>query len=413
MNALSFYLSTSKYVMQANFADRETWSELYRYLPYLRQALLCCVCRNIVKDPMGPNHKVCQHFVCKECVDKPMTIKPQCSWCKKRECYEDATQLKMVVSCFKKLCEYIMNSPIGRDLQQIDDNGEKDSLINILQEGVDFDDEYVSPPVVPPPKRLFVPLATPSLPDLSKTSDQESKESSPTTTSTTSPVVETHVPEDSVEPKVNKITNKLKRVKKPNRRKIRLKKYKWYTKPKKKLTIRKNVLKEKREPSVDQDENLIDVTSINNVKYEIKNEVHEDSKHERPRLKVKLRKRQENFSGTGYDSESETLKRNYNNEKIKIHIDRREKCLNNMEPSIKKLKLLFGENEYKACKCGRGGTSSQLTCLGQRCPCYVKKLPCIKCKCRGCRNPRKTFDPDTEQVLRSLNSTSDPLIVSL
>ena len=411
MNALSFYLSTSKYVMQANFADRESWSELYRYLPYLRQALSCCVCRSIVKDPMGPNHKVCQHFVCRECVDKPMTIKPQCSWCKKRECFEVSTQLKMVVSCFKKLCEYIVSSPIGKDLQEVDNNGEKGSLIHILEEGIDFEDNYKSPPVVPPPKRLFVPSAMGPLPDITLSSEPEVKDQTQSVSlkEEESPIQKE---KDIIKPKLNKVANKLNRIKKPHRKKIRLKKYKWYTKPKKKLTLRKNVLKETSVPSEDQDENLIDVTSINNVKYEIKNEINDDSKHERPRLKVKLRKRQENFSDTNFSNDSETLKRSLNDEKIKIHIDRRDKCVN-MEPSIKKLKLLFGENEYKVCKCGRGGTSSQLTCLGQRCPCYVKKLPCIKCKCRGCRNPRKSFDPDTEQVLRSLNSPTDSLIVSL
>ena len=40
------------------------------------------------------------------------------------------------------------------------------------------------------------------------------------------------------------------------------------------------------------------------------------------------------------------------------------------------------------CRCGNATLCpGKLTCCGQRCPCYVDNLPCIDCKCRGCRNP--------------------------
>jgi male-specific lethal 2 len=68
-----------------------------------------------------------------------MTLKPQCSWCKKRAGFEESKQLRMVVSCFKKLCEYIMSSPIGSDLQEQAKNGETESLVRLIKEGVDFD----------------------------------------------------------------------------------------------------------------------------------------------------------------------------------------------------------------------------------------------------------------------------------
>lgn len=388
MNALKFYLSTSKYVMQANFADRDSWSELYRYLPYLRQALSCCVCRSIVKIPMGPSHKVCQHFVCKECVEKPMTIKPQCSWCKKRESFEESTQLRMVVSCFKKICEYVMSSPIGTDLQEQAHNGETNSLVTILEEGVHFEDDYQSPPVIPITMPSQVPASTAEQPELAEEAEITKSMDKPTCMKSKSKL--------NIQPKI-----KMDIVKKSHRKKNRLKKYKWYTKPKKKVPLKKNNVKNSKLSQ--RNENLVNVIPSNEIKYEIKRESIDEG---RPKLKVKLRaKKVDKFNNREFGSDCETMKGNF------VDTMKVDKCTS-IEPSIKKLKLIFGENEFKVCKCGRGGTSSQLTCLGQRCPCYVKKLPCIRCKCRGCRNPRKSFDSDTDQTLRSFNS-SDHLFVSL
>ena len=58
MNAIGLYVSTCRYILRANTSDPESWSDLYRYLPYLRQALGCCVCLGILHKPMGPAEKV-------------------------------------------------------------------------------------------------------------------------------------------------------------------------------------------------------------------------------------------------------------------------------------------------------------------------------------------------------------------
>lgn len=45
----------------------------------------------------------------------------------------------------------------------------------------------------------------------------------------------------------------------------------------------------------------------------------------------------------------------------------------------------------RGCRCGLATPNpGKLTCCGQRCPCYVDGKGCYDCKCRGCRNPRKT-----------------------
>ncbi|XP_077516589.1 uncharacterized protein LOC144127118 [Amblyomma americanum] len=42
----------------------------------------------------------------------------------------------------------------------------------------------------------------------------------------------------------------------------------------------------------------------------------------------------------------------------------------------------------RGCLCGAASINpGNLTCLGQRCPCYVAGSSCAKCRCKGCRNP--------------------------
>lgn len=44
----------------------------------------------------------------------------------------------------------------------------------------------------------------------------------------------------------------------------------------------------------------------------------------------------------------------------------------------------------RGCRCGLATPNpGKLTCCGQRCPCYVDGKGCFECKCRGCRNPHK------------------------
>ena len=44
MNAVSVYIATCRYIVQANQYDQDSLADLNRYLPYLRQAISCCVC---------------------------------------------------------------------------------------------------------------------------------------------------------------------------------------------------------------------------------------------------------------------------------------------------------------------------------------------------------------------------------
>ncbi|XP_007885556.2 E3 ubiquitin-protein ligase MSL2 [Callorhinchus milii] len=138
VNATSLYVSTCRYIMQCEPQEPGSFSDLYKLLPYLRQSLSCCVCGNLLKDPIAPTNSTCQHYVCKVCKGKKMMMKPSCSWCKDYERFEENKQLSILVCCYKKLCEYIAESPISEHLATAVDGAP--DILTLLQEGLSLDD---------------------------------------------------------------------------------------------------------------------------------------------------------------------------------------------------------------------------------------------------------------------------------
>ena len=134
MNATSLYVSTCRYILHADHENPDSWGDLYRLLPYLRQSLSCCVCGNLLSDPMGPTNSTCQHHVCKGCLGGKMLLKPSCSWCKDYSLFAENKQLQILLSCYKKLCEYIADTPIARNM--VGANGGTSNTLAILQEGM-------------------------------------------------------------------------------------------------------------------------------------------------------------------------------------------------------------------------------------------------------------------------------------
>ncbi|XP_033759434.1 E3 ubiquitin-protein ligase MSL2-like [Pecten maximus] len=381
MNALNIYLTTCRYVMQADLADRETWSDLYRYLPFLRQALSCCVCRNLIVRPMGPIQNVCQHFVCFACKGGKMKLKPQCSWCKHHDEFQENTQLRIAVICFKKLCEYIADSPIGTDLLVQTPNGETNSLSTIIQDALDFEDDFKLSSSLPLPpgfdlnnKHKYSPRQTSkskSPPKCVKRSEKSHKSSSEkkdssdlTCSSIKDKSMLCEIPKSLIEPEVQCCS-----------------------------TLVENDLEPQLNSSSQSDESIeVDVTDT---------DTSIDSKSENP-----LKRKRDSDHGNRsvlYESTiltSGTPGSRTDNSQLP-------------EPNTNILTLGTGseQKDLKTCKCGRGGTNSRLTCLGQRCPCYINKLPCIGCKCKGCRNPRM-IEHDRLKMVKTDNSSQMDSIVN-
>ncbi|ESP00254.1 hypothetical protein LOTGIDRAFT_141106, partial [Lottia gigantea] len=147
MTALNLYVSTCRYVLKADPNDQSTWSELYRFIPYLRQIFACSVCGKILQNPKCPSHNVCQHHVCAGCLGGKMRIKPQCSWCRDTTVFVDSPTVRIMIMCFRKLCDYIYNSPIGVQLLSESSNSkvnssERTNLLSVILEVREFKDDY-------------------------------------------------------------------------------------------------------------------------------------------------------------------------------------------------------------------------------------------------------------------------------
>lgn len=144
MNATSLYVSTCRLVLQADTEDQSTWTDLYRLVPYLRQSLSCTVCGNLLIEPYTPTETNCQHHVCKSCKGGKKNLKPSCSWCKDYDKYVENVQLRILLQCYKKLCEYVTSTAIYRKLSSVTTNGGTCSLLDLIHEGTGFKDEFKS-----------------------------------------------------------------------------------------------------------------------------------------------------------------------------------------------------------------------------------------------------------------------------
>ncbi|KAL3846457.1 hypothetical protein ACJMK2_017445 [Sinanodonta woodiana] len=347
MNAMKFYTSTCRYVMQADPNNRSTWNDLYRCIPILKQSLLCYVCGNILMNPMGPPH-MCQHFVCRKCIGGKYRLKPTCSWCKDHSLFTENPILEILLSCCNKLCRYILDSSIGPQIAEATINGEKNSLLDILEEiaslqvdhepSVKGDNGELS--IVSSAASVAAHNGGDSISALQSVNDGDDTED--------------FVPKAAVHIKQKSTTVR-------NSGRLR----------KSHITLHSKHLKTKH-------------IKFKNLKRPSK-EISSKSNSYKVFRHLPI-KRERNYSGeteTGYKGNNSSYSCN--------SVDNSsEECVSN--PTIRS-KIEATQMDRRGCRCGKAGGFNQLTCLGQRCPCYSRKLPCIACRCRGCRNPRKAVEP--------------------
>lgn len=160
MNPTSLFVSTSRVVLQAQNEDdsdstdlsTSSWADLHRLVPYLRQSLSCTVCANLLVEPYtpsgpsGPSDSLsevgsCQHHVCRACRGGRKKLKPSCSWCKDYDSYAENVLLRILLQCYKKLCTYITSTALYRSLV-----AGGSSLVELINEGAEFKDDYKSSP---------------------------------------------------------------------------------------------------------------------------------------------------------------------------------------------------------------------------------------------------------------------------
>lgn len=193
MNATSLYVSTCRLVLQADSDDVNSWTDLYRLVPYLRQSLSCTVCSNLLIEPYTPTETNCQHHVCKSCKGGRKKLKPSCSWCKDYDKYIENVQLRILLQCYKKLCEYLSSTNIYRNLiisisSNNSNNGASTmgagSLMELIQEGAGFKDEFKSNAGLSKSAYSILPCIY-----TSTTSTQTQGNTAPQTTENVSPII--------------------------------------------------------------------------------------------------------------------------------------------------------------------------------------------------------------------------------
>lgn len=324
-------------------ADLSTssWADLHRLVPYLRQSLSCTVCANLLVEPYTPRDSAatggCQHHVCRGCRGGRKRLKPSCSWCKDYDAYAENVLLRILLQCYKKLCAYITSTSIYRSLL-----AGGSSLVELINEGAEFKDDYKSSPGLSRSAYSILPcvysnttqpqvapvLSSPSPPNVQCASPQpdtlqEDEHTAPSPTSTVSNGSSLY----SVYNIGSKMTFK-----------------------------RKTINSEKEVVNSQITENELSV-------------------REKPAKSLSL-----------------TFKKPHKGIKSMRSLSLKSSLALTKQPG--RAATLGGMNSMnlkrKGCRCGNAtATPGKLTCCGQRCPCYVDSKACLDCRCKGCRNPHR------------------------
>uniref|UniRef100_A0A8C6UYZ1 MSL complex subunit 2a n=1 Tax=Neogobius melanostomus TaxID=47308 RepID=A0A8C6UYZ1_9GOBI len=126
VNATALYVSASRAVLQCDPRQPHTFTDMYTLLPFFRQSLSCLVCGS--HFPANPD---CQHSVCSGCKGQKMRVRLSCNRCKDYSSFQENKQLSLLVQCYRKLCVYVMHSPL---LQPISSVGGSPEIMALLDE---------------------------------------------------------------------------------------------------------------------------------------------------------------------------------------------------------------------------------------------------------------------------------------
>jgi len=176
---LSLYVDACRSVMRLDLRNVESWTELNKYLPAVRHALMCCVCGRLLDTPMGLDPSICHHYVCRSCLGGKMRyMKGGCGWCKNFDEFVPIAHLSAVVRCFKQLCVYL-NGFITAGMKN---NPEVETIATIVRDAIgdDFTDcpsQVVNDVIVLESKdtvRCEVPTTSENISVLSKLTEETS-----------------------------------------------------------------------------------------------------------------------------------------------------------------------------------------------------------------------------------------------
>ncbi|XP_023723012.1 E3 ubiquitin-protein ligase MSL2 isoform X3 [Cryptotermes secundus] len=352
MNATSLYVSTCRLVLQADIEDNSSWTDLYRLVPYLRQSLSCTVCGNLLIEPYTPTETNCQHHVCRSCKGGRKKLKPSCSWCKNYDKYVENVQLRILLQCYKKLCEYVTSTSIYRSLlvsaATAASNGNNaagtSSLMDLIQEGAGFKDEYKSTGGLSKSAYSILPCVY-------------------TSTSTQTQTALASAALSPTDPNNGLCATDLQALRTVSNGSSLYSVM--YAGSGNKITIKRKAtdLEGEADASSCSGEGAIPPDhpldkNIQTSSYIVDNTLLENQVNvgnfKKPPQRTSSGKGTAG-GGSGYKGSGAAT-----------------------------------GTKRKGCRCGNAtATPGKLTCCGQRCPCYVESKACVECRCRGCRNPHR------------------------
>lgn len=146
MNAINLYITTSRLIFDTD-ENSDNWSDLYRLVPYLRQSLSCKICCKLLIEPFTPINTSTTNFqfnVCKLCIVN-----------EKYKSYKENQQLRILLQCYKNLCEHIKVTSIYKKIinknyifnnllinDQTSNLITTKNLLDLIDEGCKFQDNF-------------------------------------------------------------------------------------------------------------------------------------------------------------------------------------------------------------------------------------------------------------------------------
>lgn len=348
MNAVSLYVSTTSLVFQADPEDSASWSDLFNLIPHLRQSLSCTVCGNLLIEPYTPTESTCQHHVCKSCKGKKKSLKPSCSWCKDYDKYLENIQLRILLQCYKTLCDYLAGSAFYRRLLCNNVTGGS-TLAELIKEGSNFKDDFKPEGTLAETSNCFFPklysstsTQTPDKPDLQTPIEIEF--SAPTKDSDQIPIgnnLQAVIESGGIDLSSSlPLTHN--------------------------SVYQVDVVYSQLDTNHDQfDKNATEISVVDLPVIELPGKTG-------AALKVQSSRRRSRGSARSCKSLRSANKGVADTAAVAL------------APAAAAPAARHG------CRCGiatKSALPGKLTCCGQRCPCYIERRACSECKCRGCRNP--------------------------
>ncbi|XP_072361718.1 E3 ubiquitin-protein ligase MSL2-like isoform X1 [Scyliorhinus torazame] len=313
-------------------------ADLCRLLPYLRQSLSCAVCGNLLKNPIGPKTSVCQHFICKSCTGQKMQMKPSCSLCKDHGIFVKNEQLRILLTCYKKLCDYIANCAI---LENISEKYTSPvNLNNLLEEGMMLvNGEMESSLLCCTDKAMKI---------ISKLTPLQ--------------VVQVQVMQKSI---ISKQPTDLTDASIKDRKKI--------------VSVFTRKICKQNMSQTNYDGCNVNSTEDKSIIQASDEQI--STSYTPPSDKTSFNFKPIDNRHTSVTERLKNMVKNYNAKYRTVKRLGNQECSNSLKSVCKKPRGKPG------CKCGRAACApSVLTCRGQRCPCYANRRSCLDCICCGCNN---------------------------